>query len=60
MAPQGSTDSIPPEIQKLYEEAKKNGKFVDHEFPAQNSTMGDPSKANYAKLTANLAWYRPS
>lgn len=60
MAPQGSTDSIPPEIQKLYEEAKNSGKFVDREFPAQNSTIGDSSKSNYAKLTNNLAWYRPS
>ena len=61
MAPQTEvTGSIPADVQRLYEDAKKQGKFVDKEFPAQNSTIGDSSKSNYKGLVNNLAWLRPS
>lgn len=33
--------------------------FVDSEFPAENKSIGDPSKANFSNFTNNTIWLRP-
>lgn len=54
---------IPPEFQALYEEAQKNGLFIDKEFPAVDASIGSKSGKKGSKaqqLTKNLAWMRPT
>lgn len=43
----------------LYTEAKKIGEFVDQDFPANNKSIGDSSKANFKNLTKDTVWLRP-
>jgi hypothetical protein len=43
----------------LYHEAKKAGKFIDSEFPPDNSSIGDSSNLNYDNFTKNTVWLRP-
>lgn len=46
---------------QLYQKVKSSGsKFEDSEFPAQNQTLGDHSKAKSKGLLNNTVWLRPS
>lgn len=40
-------------------DAKARGAFFDSEFPANNSSIGDSSKANFSNFTTNTVWLRP-
>lgn len=52
-------DRCPENIRSLYQKAKADGFFIDNEFPAENSSIGDASKSKYLMYTSNTIWLRP-